>query len=333
MIFMKKGFTLVEVLAVIVILGLLVVIISPVVNNLLGDSEDALYDKQVDSIVKATKKYMVEHSELLPENSDSKAIYINDLINKGVIDKDKVINPKTKEEMNGCIVVSYNHEFNQYEYNYKDSCTITITFDPEGGSVSTTSKEVMIGKPYGELPTPTRDGYRFLGWCGKNMFSKENTTTDNTDSYSYVTFQDNSIIFDSSNVEENKMSWIFLRAFKDGTLVLDGYGSTKTVGRRYEKVLDLTGTYNFNRIGVKINTNKRDARMGIKNVLDQSKKYTISFNVDELDFDHARAVISNLQLEEGEVATEYEPFKQYSSDTIVDKGSDYVMHAIWEVAS
>lgn len=329
---MKKGFTLVEVLAVIVILGLLVVIISPVVNNLLGDSEDALYDKQVDSIVKATKKYMVEHSELLPENSDSKAIYINDLIDNGVIDKDKVINPKTKEEMNGCVVVSYNHEFNQYEYNYKDSCTITITFDPEGGSVNTTSKEVMIGKPYGELPTPTRDGYRFLGWCGKNMFSKENTTTDNTDSYSYVTFQDNSIIFDASNVEENRMSWIYLMIYKDKTRVLDGYKKTNVLGF-YSNVLDSNDQYQFNRIVMKINTSKADAYMRIKNVFDENKKYTISFNVDELDFDHARAVISNLQLEEGEVATEYEPFKQYSSDTIVDKGSDYVMHAIWEVAS
>ena len=332
MIFMKKGFTLVEVLAVIVILGLLVVIISPVVNNLLGDSEDALYDKQVDSIVKATKKYMVEHSELLPENSDSKAIYINDLIDNGVIDKDKVINPKTKEEMNGCVVVSYNHEFNQYEYNYKDSCTITITFDPEGGSVSTTSKEVMIGKPYGELPTPTRDGYRFLGWSGKNMLSKDNTTNDNNANHTYIAFQDNSIIFDASNVEGNSMSWIYLMIYKDKTRVLDGYKKTNVLGF-YSNVLDSNDQYQFNRIVMKINTSKADAYMRIKNVFDENKKYTISFNVDELDFDHARAVISNLQLEEGEVATEYEPFKQYSSDTIVDKGSDYVMHAIWEVAS
>lgn len=326
---MKKGFTLVEVLAVIVILGLLVVIISPVVNNLLGDSEDALYDKQVDSIVKATKKYMVEHSELLPENSDSKAIYINDLINKGVIDKDKVINPKTKEEMNGCVVVSYNHEFNQYEYNYKDSCTITITFDPEGGSVSTTSKEVMIGKPYGELPTPTRDGYRFLGWSGKNMFSKDNTYFYNND----VSFQDNSIIFDKSNIDGNRMSSIFLRIYMDGTLVLDGYGSTKTQGTRYSKVLDLNGSYDFNRVGIKINTSKADGVLYIRNILDQNKDYTISFDVDSVDLDHAKAIISNLQLEDGEIATGYETFKQYSSDTIVDKGSDYVMHAIWEVAS
>ena len=119
---MKKGFTLVEVLAVVVILGLLVAIISPVVKNLLGDSEDALHDKQIDMIIKATQKHMVEHSELLPDENSVNSISISDLINEGVIDKDKVIDPKTKEEMNGCVVVNYNNDFNQYEYNYSESC-------------------------------------------------------------------------------------------------------------------------------------------------------------------------------------------------------------------
>ena len=40
----------------------------------------------------------------------------------------------------------------------------TITFNPNGGQVSTTSKSVTGGSTYGELPTPTREGYKFLGW-------------------------------------------------------------------------------------------------------------------------------------------------------------------------
>ena len=98
----RKGFTLVEVLAVVVLLGLLVAIIVPVVNNLLGDSEEALYNKQVDSIVFASKKYIVEHSELLPDEGGVNSIGITQLIDEGVIDKGNVINPKTKEQMNGC---------------------------------------------------------------------------------------------------------------------------------------------------------------------------------------------------------------------------------------
>ena len=43
--------------------------------------------------------------------------------------------------------------------------TVTVTFDPNGGSVSTPSKSVTVGQAYGTLPTPTRSGgYSFDGW-------------------------------------------------------------------------------------------------------------------------------------------------------------------------
>jgi len=40
----------------------------------------------------------------------------------------------------------------------------TVTFNAGGGSVSPTSQTVTLGEPYGDLPTPTRDGYTFDGW-------------------------------------------------------------------------------------------------------------------------------------------------------------------------
>ena len=40
----------------------------------------------------------------------------------------------------------------------------TITFEPNGGSVSGTSRVVTYGEAYGVLPEPTRDGYGFNGW-------------------------------------------------------------------------------------------------------------------------------------------------------------------------
>ena len=41
---------------------------------------------------------------------------------------------------------------------------VTVTFDANGGSVFPSSKQVIPGKSYGELPVPTRDGYTFDGW-------------------------------------------------------------------------------------------------------------------------------------------------------------------------
>lgn len=40
----------------------------------------------------------------------------------------------------------------------------TLHFDANGGSVGTTSKAVLYNKSIGTLPTPTRDGYWFVGW-------------------------------------------------------------------------------------------------------------------------------------------------------------------------
>lgn len=46
--------------------------------------------------------------------------------------------------------------------------TVTVTFDPDGGAVTPTTKSVEPGKLYGELPVPTRGGYTFLGWYTKD---------------------------------------------------------------------------------------------------------------------------------------------------------------------
>lgn len=40
----------------------------------------------------------------------------------------------------------------------------TINFSANGGSVSPSYKQVTAGTTYGDLPTPTRDGYTFIGW-------------------------------------------------------------------------------------------------------------------------------------------------------------------------
>ena len=42
--------------------------------------------------------------------------------------------------------------------------TYTITFNANGGITSSSSKSVTYNGTYGDLPTPTKDGYSFLGW-------------------------------------------------------------------------------------------------------------------------------------------------------------------------
>lgn len=41
---------------------------------------------------------------------------------------------------------------------------VTVFFDANGGEISINNKTVVVGKSYGDLPTPVRSGYGFDGW-------------------------------------------------------------------------------------------------------------------------------------------------------------------------
>ena len=63
----------------------------------------------------------------------------------------------------------------------------TVTFNANGGTVSTASKEVAYGSAYGTLPTPTKSGRTFIGWAttpapvGRDVGIFVNTNTIVTD--------------------------------------------------------------------------------------------------------------------------------------------------------
>ena len=58
---------------------------------------------------------------------------------------------------------------------------VTCTYDARGGTVNPAGKTVTVGSAYGELPAPTRAGYRFLGWwatvLGNTEITPESTVT------------------------------------------------------------------------------------------------------------------------------------------------------------
>ena len=49
-------------------------------------------------------------------------------------------------------------------YAHWKANTYTVTFDANEGTVETKTQTVTYGSTYGELPTPTREGYTFVGW-------------------------------------------------------------------------------------------------------------------------------------------------------------------------
>lgn len=49
-------------------------------------------------------------------------------------------------------------------YAHWTPVTATVTFDANGGTTPTSSKNVQLGQALGTLPTPSRDYYNFTGW-------------------------------------------------------------------------------------------------------------------------------------------------------------------------
>ena len=85
----------------------------------------------------------------------------------------------------------------------------TVTFNPNGGTVSPTSQAAVYDSAYGALPTPTRTGYAFAGWGYAMPLTKASNTI----------LEDNYTIKSGS---EHKDTYFWVNA-----------GYTLTVGTKY----------------------------------------------------------------------------------------------------
>ena len=151
----KKGFTLVELLGVLVVLGLISVIIVPKVIDSITTSKEAAYQTQVETIENAAKKYGISNDLLYPKEGEKKYIAVKDLIAVGELSDKEIINPKTGNKMNGYVLVEYNSGYQQYEYTYVEEIdenalgAMGPIYEVKDPDKWTTSKNVIIIYPKG----------------------------------------------------------------------------------------------------------------------------------------------------------------------------------------
>lgn len=118
----NKGFTLAEVLGVIIILGLLIVVSFPPLLNQLKKSQKTLNDATLKIIGTAAEQYIDEHATEYPiVDTNVYCIGLNTLVTGGYI-KSPIIDASTNEAINEETNVI---EFkiiskNNYEYALKD---------------------------------------------------------------------------------------------------------------------------------------------------------------------------------------------------------------------
>lgn len=127
---MKKGFTLVEMMGVIVLLAIVGMIVFPEVNKVIKNSRAKLYDEQIGNLIKVTKEYVLYNTELLPEVGQTSCISLDDLKVSGKISSDDIIDPRNREQIiDGFIVITYSEDYNQYNYEFNEVCQANMSIN------------------------------------------------------------------------------------------------------------------------------------------------------------------------------------------------------------
>ena len=116
----KKGFTLVELIGVIILLSAIALISVPIINNSLKNTKEKTYNSQIDTIIKAAKRYV---TEVGAGNDAGFDITMDNLINAKLIEDDVIIDPRDDSNMINTLTihVTYDSSSKSYLYCYNRS--------------------------------------------------------------------------------------------------------------------------------------------------------------------------------------------------------------------
>ena len=182
-----------------------------------------------------------------------------------------------------------------------------VRFDPNGGTLDTLTTIVTLGETYGNLPTPNRDGYTFLGWNGKNLFDKSNI-----DNAHFIITRNGELsnLTGAGNLDDYATSNMI--PVKPNTT----YIKSGTIGARTQDCFDDSGNF-----------------IQVEN-FSSGERFTTPNNCYFLKFNLLRtnSPYNDIQLEEGSNVTAYEPYL-INGNTIVTQDRNHTLTAIWQVNS
>lgn len=120
----NKGFTLVELLAVIVILSLIMILVTPLVNKFITNSENSTYDFQIKTIEDSAINFTIEYGNYI--DLDDFTIDLKLLKDLAFVDFD-IKNPKTNKYFSDDTLIKLTKNKGNYKAQVIDYDSDTIS--------------------------------------------------------------------------------------------------------------------------------------------------------------------------------------------------------------
>ena len=124
----KKGFTLIEMVAIIILLALISLIVYPIISNIINDNKDELYERQMGELLRLSHAWVAGNAiDLETKEGFVYNLSFEELEKDGYIVDEDVINPKTGEKIDGCMVITYDSINSDFDVVYNPDCIIEDT--------------------------------------------------------------------------------------------------------------------------------------------------------------------------------------------------------------
>ena len=195
--------------------------------------------------------------------------------------------------------------------------TYTVTTNANGGTIPATSgwtvasdgttatKTMTYDANYGTLPTPTKTGYTFAGWIGKNLFNKSATAYSTGH---YISGNGSTASYAAYNIYQISVP-------AGATITIKNSGQSNAPGYAFYTIY-----------GVYVSGANYGNKSVITTTVPTNATYIrVSVNLGE----SYRKDIDYFQVEIGSSSTTYEAYKVVTSSTKVQTASNHTLTALW----
>ncbi len=185
----RNAFTIIEILAVIVIMSIIMTIAVPAVLKSTDRSKERLYCSKLEVVEKSAERYaddnfLINLCEIDGEEYGCESITIQNLINENYIDADGLdgafIDPRDQSSINTMEILVYSKNNRSYAYINEQACPTlvtsvlspdelnnikhTATFVLDGGTWNGTSPQTLKEGQTLFVNDPVKSNYLFTGW-------------------------------------------------------------------------------------------------------------------------------------------------------------------------